>query len=171
MPNIFLPSSSGGGASGFSPTWIENVNSPIFVNSDLLGSPMYVFEDGSSSTLYTIFKVPNSYLTGTQIFLKGQLYLATASGTCLLSSQCVLIRPGTDTLTSVTNLYNSTNAAITPVSNKPASFSCDLTSSSGQINSINVSAGDVLKVFLFRGTDTETASINLLSLSCEVTFA
>jgi hypothetical protein len=56
------------------------------------------------------------------------------------------------------------------VANQYRDNELDLTNATGQINSFSVSAGDILKVELTRGTDTDTADIRFLPSATEVKF-
>lgn len=149
--------SSGGGAGLGAMEWYEGNGSPM--RSDINNIPMYPFIDGGFENLYTIFKVPTSYVSGTQITLKAQVSCADSSGTLLLSSISTLYRP-TDSVAADTNTYSSTNAAVSIVgANNTQEHTIDITNGSGQINGISVAAGQMIKISLFRGSDTATSDL------------
>lgn len=84
-----------------------------------------------------------------------------------------LIRTGTDAVTSTTNQRTSTNSAVTLGAGTvdiPQAVDCDLTDSSGDINSVAVSGGDLIEVELTRGTDTGTSDLSVPAWGAEVTF-
>lgn len=98
-------------------------------------------------------------------------YSPSNANTILLQAVTTLIRPETDTANSTTNTHTSTNAALTnTVSNRLRTVSIDLTSATGSINSVAVSPGDMLKIALSRGTDTDTDDLRFIAFATEVTF-
>ena len=162
--------SVGTGASG-SLSWVEGENSPIpALDSNI---QIYAFSSGLSQKLYALIRVPSSYTAGNQIKIKLTFYSPDSSGTALISSVSTLIRPGTDVISSTTNQYSSANSAVTlsaPTVNIPQALSLNLTSSTGTVNSVSVSALDFLQVQLTRGTDTSTSDINVPVYGAEVSF-
>jgi hypothetical protein len=163
--------SSGGG--GGSLIWIEaSGNSPTPVEEN--SGRVYKFQSGLGQQLFAAVRVPSGYTVGKQLHLKMPAYSPDISGTNLISCVSTLIRVTTDAITSTTNQRTSTNAAINlatgALANKVNSHSCDLTSTTGQINSVSLAAGDVVLVSLTRGTDTATSDIAALVYAAEVTF-
>ena len=163
----------GGGGGGSSLDWIEDADAPVA--SFEYSQRVYGFEDALTQNLYSAVRVPSTYTAGGQINLRGVFYANGTSNTVLFSTVATLIRTGTDAVTSTTNQRTSTNSAVTlaVTANRPNSFVCDLTSSTGTINSVAVSAGDVILVKLFRdtATDTSTATAMFPPYSTEVTFS
>lgn len=170
---FFQQSGSGSGSGGGSSLiWIEGASAatPIFENN------MRVYEFGAalSQSLYASVRVPSTYLAGQQINLRITFYSPDSSGNALVQSVATLIRTGTDAASSTTNQRTSTNAAVSlgaGTVNKPQSVVLDLTSTAGQINSVNVSAGDLILIQLTRGTDTATSDLKLPVTAAEVTFS
>lgn len=164
------PSGGSGGGGGI--IWDEGENSAQYAFAN--GFEYYVFSNALGQALYTLIKVPSTYVTGNPIALKGHWYSAGSSGNVLFSTVATLIRSGTDVVTSTTNQRTSTNSAVTvsgSTANKPQSISFDLTASDGKINSVAVSANDWILVKLFRdATDTCTSDAFFIPRSCEVTF-
>ncbi len=158
--------SGGGGGGGFQ--WTEPAGiSPI--ESREADEKVYLFESGESNKLVATVKVPGSYLSGKQINLKIALYSPSTSNTILLTSTTTLIRKGVDPWDSTTNQHTSTNTALTnTVSNQYREDVLDLTDSSGLVNGVAVSPGDLLRIELLRGTDTDTADIRFLPNATEV---
>lgn len=162
----------GGGGAGGSLKWVENGPSPELIKEANVEVYAYALGDAGSQALYALVRVPTSYVAGRQISLKIPVYSVDASGTFLIQSVATLIRTGTDTFSSTTNQRTSTNSAITASGgnqNIPQSVVLDLTSSSGQINSVAVTAGDYIIVKLQRGTDTATSDTRALTFASEVT--
>lgn len=163
-----LAGAAGGG--GGSLQWIEaSGNSPIADVENF--NRIYKFQSGLGQLLYTTVRVPTSYVAGNQVNLKLTYYSPDSSNTGLLTCVSTLIRTGTDAITSTTNQRTSTNGAVTFASaNRLLSLTCDLSSSTGQINSTAISAGDLILVSLTRGADSATSDIRALVYGAEVTF-
>jgi len=166
---ISSPSAGGGGGSL---QWIESANAPIS-STDSANNRVFLFESSLGQSLYASIKVPQTYVSGSQIKMYLQFYSADSSGTALMQSISTLIRTGTDTFSNTTNQRTSTNAAVTLSGGTvdiPQQVILDLTSATGQINGVSVSAGNYINVNLTRGTDTATSDISSLVYNAEVTF-
>lgn len=165
----WLRVNSGGG--GGSLQWIEDANSPTPLLENHIR--VYAFQAGVSQTIYATIKVPSTFSTGNPIKLRTFIYTPDSSGTALIQSTATLIRTNFDTMSSTANQYVSTNTATTLSAgtvNIPQILLLDLTSSSGQINSITVNPGDIIQVSLYRGSDTATSDIKVPVYGAEVTF-
>lgn len=160
----------GGGGAGF--VW-RPVSGTAPVESEENGEIVRLFGAALAQELYAAIKIPQSYSAGTQIKLYVSSYSASTSNTQLFKAQSTLIRSGTDAFTSTTNQRTTTNSALTnSVANQLVQHVLDITDSSGQINSVAVSAGDIVKVRLYRdATDTDTADVRLISNSTDVKFS
>lgn len=157
----------GGGGGGSGMLWNEDVNAPTPV-TDAVSNRAFGFQSGQGQALYTVLKVPNSWGTGQQLKLVVPFASPDASGTVLIQCVATLIRTGTDAITSTTNQRTSTNAALTQsAANVPKVVTCDLTSTTGQINSVAVSPNDIILVKLTRGTDTATSDVNVYATQSE----
>lgn len=162
---------AGGGGGGGSLQWVEGLTSPTPMLE--YSNNVYLFDSGLSQQLTAAIKVPNSYL-GTQIKMRALVYSSDTTGNLLFQTIATLIRTGTDVMTSTTNQRTSTNSALTlsgATVNIPQAVSFDLSSSSGQINAVNVSAGDLIVVTLKRGSDTSTVSARAIVFASEVSFS
>ena len=161
---------SGGGGGG-ALQWIEAASSPL---ADIENNVrVYLYQNALTQNLYTIVKVPNTYVAGSQITMRIHEYSPDSSGNILLRSQSTLIRGATDAMSSTTNQRTSTNSAVTVSAgtvNEPQTVSLDLTDSSGQINSVAVAADDTIIVRLYRDTDTATSDLRVAVYSAEVKF-
>ena len=138
------------------------------------GDRVYKYEPAGNTDqrLVLFLKVPQLYVAGSQINCYIGQYSPAASGTQLLVASTYLIRKNTDAISSVTNLHSSTNTAITnTVANQYREVALDLTDSSGEINSVAVSAGDLLRIELRRGTDTDTEEVRFVPSATEPSFA
>jgi hypothetical protein len=165
----WLPVGSGGGAGALQ--WIEGANSPIAAVE--VDQQVYQYQAAAAQELFTNIRVPSGYVAGSQIKMKVLFLSADSSGTAGLKTVSTLIRPTTDLITSTTNQRTSTNSALTLSGGTveiPQAIVLDLTDSSGQINGVAVSAGDLVKVKLYRDTDTATSDIRALPYNAEVTF-
>lgn len=160
--------SAGGGGGGAGFTWNEpDGDAPI--KSEENGELVYLFEPGSANRLVASVKVPESHLAGSAINIKAALYSPSTSNTILLGSVSTLIRKDTDAVSSTTNQHTSTNTALTnTVADQYRETTIDLTDGSGQINGITVLGGDLIRVELSRGSDTDTDDIRFLPSATEV---
>lgn len=170
---LFTPRSggSGGGGGSIFLDFHEYGNAPI--RETLSNYEVYTYESGLAQELYAYFKVPSTYSSGSQITLEILWFCSSSSGTGLIASQSTLIRSETDAYTSTTNQRTSTNSAVTlgaGTVNEPQKVTLDLTDASGQINSVGVSAGDLILVRVYRDTDTATGDIEFLYDAHEVVF-
>ncbi len=168
--SAFLP--LGGGGAGGSLKWVEGGPSPELIKEANVEAYSYSLEDAGSQALYAMVRVPSSYVASRPVSLKIPVYSVESSGTFLIQSVSTLIRMGTDTFSSTTNQRTSTNTAITASGgnqNIPQSVTLDLTSTTGQINGVSVTAGDYIIVKLQRGTDTVTSGVRALTFASEVT--
>lgn len=159
-----------GGGGGGSLVWTEAASAPI-ASLDSANNRTYLYQSGLAQGLNTYIKVPATYGGGTQIKMYVQFYDPDSSGTALLQSVSTLIRAGTDVYTSATNQRTSTNTAVTlggGTVNIPQTVTLDLTSTSGQINGVNVAANSIIYINLKRGTDTGTSDIVALPYTAEV---
>lgn len=162
---------SGGGGGG-SIQWIEDSNAPLATVENKVR--VYNFEAGLAQELHTIIKVPAGYTSGSPIKLRTYCYSSDATATMLIQTVATLIRTGTDTLATTTNQRTSTNSAITQgmgTVSIPQALTLDLTHTDGTINSVAVSAGDIILVKLTRGTDTSTVDVSVPVNGAEVTFS
>jgi len=150
--------------------WIEAGAAPITA-VDSVNNRIFSFVSSLSQNLYTSINVPDSYVPGKQIKMSLKFYSPDSSGTALLTAVSTLIRTGTDAITSTTNQRTSTNSAITlsgGTVNIPQSVIFDLTSSTGTINSVAVSAGSTILINLSRGSDTAASDLSSLIYNAEV---
>lgn len=166
--SAWIPLGSGGGGSSI--LWYEDENAPSLATINRM--QVYSFGQGQGQTIYTEYKVPTSYAIGRPITLKVNHYSADTSGTFLLQTVTTLIRNATDIVSSTTNQRTSTNSAITASGanqNEIQTAICDLTSSTGTINSVAVSPGDTLLIALTRDVgDTAVGQVGFLHKQCEV---
>lgn len=161
----------GGGGSGGALRFIEASNSPIRTFENEVD--VYSFTPGLSQQLYLSVRVPQSYVTGRQIRLRILWTCASTANNASIISTATLIRSETDVISSTTNQRTSTNSAVTMSAsntNEPQKVILDLTSSIGQINSVNVSAGDLIKVRIYESGSTVADDIKLIPDASEVTF-
>ena len=122
----------------------------------------YLPDYQSEQDIFGMIKVPDSYVAGTQILLRGGLFATTATtGDVLFQVTASLIEPGSTVLDTYSNQHTSTNTTVTVSgtgSEITAIGDCDLSSSGGAINSVSIAAGDLILVKLTRATSSETSS-------------
>ena len=158
---------AGGGGGGF--TWFnDDGDAPL--DQVKYNNKVWTFSDGLAQYLYTTVKVPQTYIAGNQIKMFITHFHEAASATQLLQAQATLIEPG-DAFDDTTDQRTTTNTATAGGDKVTIQAELDLTDSSGQINSVAVAAGDLIKVRLSRGTDTSTADVHFIESSTEVTFS
>ncbi len=162
--------SSGGGGGGGSLNWDEPPGISPLKDSEN-GQVVYLFEAGSANKLVAFVKVPQSHAPGAQLSMRMALYSPATANTIRLEALSTLIRLATDAMDSTTNQHTSTNTALTnsAPANKYREDVLDLTDGSGQVNSVTVQPGDMLKVELTRdATDTDTSDIRFVPNGTEV---
>lgn len=162
------------GGGGGSLIWIADADGQAPIRDTSSNFAVRLFEAARTQYMYTAIRVPTSYTAGNQINLKVPYSSPDTSGTVQETCLATLIRTGTDAVTSTTNQRTSTNGtdnlATGALANKAKTQTCDITSSTGQINSVAVAAGDIILVRLTRGTDTATSNIKVYVELSEVTF-
>lgn len=127
------------------------------------GGKVYLFGQGLTQKLQAYLKVPQGYTAGKQIKLYVALYSPSASGTVLMQTVATLIKKNSTAIDATTNQRTSTNTAITnSVAKQYREISCDLTSSTGTINSVAVAGGDLIKIELSRGSDLDSADVRVV---------
>lgn len=166
---------SGGGGGGSAVKWFAPVDgtAPLESSVSTYGVQSWAFSNSFAGTerLYAFLKVPNSYVAGNPIKIKAAIYSASSSNTILISSTCYLLGKAASAITSSTNSYASTNAALTnSIANAYREADLDCSSSTGTINSVAVAAGDLIRVILTRGSGSDTADLNFIPDATEVTF-
>jgi len=162
---------SGGGGGGGSIEWTPDANAPLAAVEN--GQKVWIFDAGLEQKIYALVKVPSAYIAGTQILLKLCMYSPSTSGDIQMQTVTTLIRQGVDAVTSTTNQRTSTNAAFTTAAgtvDEPNEIEFDLSATVGTINSVAISAGDLLFVMLTRAISGDTSSdvAKILSYSAEV---
>lgn len=163
------PLGAGGGGGAGAEWWPNAGLAPV--DTEEYGQLVYNYGSGLTQKLTIWLKVPTSYLAGRQVNMKISQYSPSAANTMLLTSVATLIRKGTDAMDSVTNQRTSTNTALTNTVAKQLRESVlDLSSATGQVNGVAISPGDVVKVELSRGTDTDTADVRFVPSATEVLF-
>jgi len=164
-----LDAAGGGGGGGGSVVWVSEEGSAP-TQEFLFSNKVWSFADGLSQNLYTTIKVPSGYTAGDPIEMKINFFHQAASATQLLLAEATLVKPS-EAFDSTTNQRTTTNTAQTAADKIIAAGTLDLTSSIGEINAVAVAAGDLIKVRLYRGTDTSTADVSFIESSTEVTFS
>lgn len=170
----FVTGGSGGGGGG-SLAW-NDAEAEAPEKDTLYEHLVHKFTSGDAGNqkLYAIIKVPESFEGNKQIKLHIKMFSETGDGssTIFLKSISYLLRPGTDEVDSVTNSHASTNSAktLSATAKRLETESLDLCDNTGKINSVLVSAGDLIKVVLERGSDTDSNDVNFLSASSETSF-
>lgn len=158
----------GGGGAGF--TWKE-IAGTAPTSSEEYGEFPYFFGAGLAQELYAAIKVPQSYSGGTQISLYISVYSPSAANTIQMQAQTTLIKKNTDAFNSTTNQRTSTNAALTnTVANMIREVVLDLSDSTGKINGVSIAAGDVIKCKIYRGSDSDSADLRMISNATDVKF-
>jgi hypothetical protein len=165
------PLGSGGGGGGGG-EWHPNAIAPTEDTEN--GELVWIFSkaDVGSQKLSLFVKVPQSYIAGRQILMFLGQYSPSASNTQLLSTVSSLIRKNLDAIGSTANQRTSTNSALTnTVANMYRQSTLDLTDATGKINGFSVSPGDLIRLDLVRGVDTDTDDIRFVPSATELKFS
>lgn len=135
---------------------------------------VWLFSQSLSHSLVMWLKVPETFTQGRQILMKCGFYSPAAANNFRFQTTATLIRKNTDAVDSTSNQRASTNSDVAnSVAKQFREVSFDLTSTTGQINGIGVSAGDLIKVTLSRvstsGTD-DTSDLRMIPNMTEISF-
>lgn len=169
-PDVPLAAGGGGGSAAWN---APQGNAPVL--NEQSGEKAYAFEDGGDEKLVLFLKVPSSYQSGNPIAMQLGYYCSATSSTIKWLTTTYLVRKDLDAVSSTTNSRASTNAAVTNAS--PANGlrfqTADLTAADGTINSVAVSANDLLRVELTRdwANDTSSSTAYFVPGSTEVAFS
>jgi hypothetical protein len=168
-PTVTSFGSGGGGGSGAGSSFIlwhpVDGNAPIYAEE--FSEFTYQFPAGGGQQLRGTLQIPGTYIAGNPVKLYLSQYSPSVTGTSLLTCTSYLIQKSAATaVSSTTNSRTSTNTAINlatlAVANGYYQVTCDVTDTTGHINSVAVSPGDILAVYVTRGTDTDTADLRFL---------
>lgn len=159
---------SGAGVGAFLDLYPKPGDSPI-EEEDGAGLKYWEFEDEfTTQTLTGFLKVPNNHISGTQLFVAITVESDEAgSAALIMQAKTILVRPGTDPMSSTTN-FNTDTATYSPAAVVAQELVLDLTDANGEINAIVVNAGDILKVEFTKPTDASTENIRLFESLVEV---
>jgi len=164
--------SGGGGGGGL--RW-NPVDGLAPINGEENGELVYFFEPSLGNKLVVWLKVPQSYPGGQPISMYHSLYSPATANNFKMQTASYLVRKNTDATTSTVNSHVDNTGDITnTVANQYREFSTEITDSAGEINSIAVSAGDLIRVELSRIAATgseDTEDARFVPSSTEVTFA
>lgn len=166
--DIFLPAGGGGGGAN----WTGESLTPVeaFENNE----KVFLFEQDASQRLTLFLKVPQSYNPGQQISMNLGMYSPATANAFRMQTTTTLIQSGTDEIEDTTDqLATPVTQANAAPANLTRILQFALTDGSGEINSVPVAAGDVLKVDLERPTDaadTDTEDTRFLPSLTEVNF-
>jgi len=145
-------------------------HAPLIVEEN--SQEIWFFEKDKSQKAICWLKIPKSYIIGTQIKMLIVQYSPSSSGTQLLEAVTYLIRKNTDAITENTNYIASGNSALSnSIANQYREAELILSDASGKINSIVIKPGDLLRLELIRGTDTDAADIRFVPQSTEIYFS
>lgn len=151
----------GGAGGGGNPVLWELIYEPAPLEAVEQGLKILEFNELDSQGIYAHLTVPEDYVTGRQIFLKGGKFAISAtSGNILFRSTAYLIKPEDTELTTLANYRLATNTQlVASTANVIRNIGdLDLTDASGAINTTAVSAGDTILIFLQRSIASETAA-------------
>lgn len=137
------------------------------------GAKVFLFDPSLGQKLVMFLKAPSGRtVTTRQILAKLNIYSPSTSNNVFLRSTTYLIRPDTEAVSSTANSHVSTNSALTNASpaNVLREVELDLTDANGEINSIPVEAGHMLRIELERVSDTDTAEVRVIANSSIIKF-
>jgi hypothetical protein len=146
-----------GGGGGGGANWRPVSGVGPIEDYDTLDEKIFKFSQGASQSIVLFFKVPVSYSPGTPIGLRLGHYSPSSTNNYKFQTTTTLIRKGVDAIDSTTNQRTSTNSDIVnTVAKAYVEATYDLTDTAGKINSVSVSASDLLKIQLTRVTPSGT---------------
>ena len=161
-----------GGGGGGGATWQPGAPAPTESYEYL--EKVWLFDSSHTQSLSIFIKVPSSYNAGGPLRMRVGMYSPGTSNTVKLQSVATLIRKGTDAVTTTTNQQISTNGDTTlSTANLYQEALLDLSDTSGKINGVAISPGDVINVSLARVTPTgieDTNDVRFLPSCTEVSF-
>jgi hypothetical protein len=164
----------GGGAGGGSAVW-EPVDGLAPTGVVEFNEKAFAFEKAAGQALTLAIRVPSGYVSGNPITLQGLFYCAGTTNNWKMTGTTTLIRKGTDAISSTTNQRTTTNGDVANgVTNLLQEVSFDVSSTTGTINSVAVSPGDLLIVQVTRVTPTgteDTNDVKFIPSSTEVSFS
>jgi hypothetical protein len=173
---------AGGGGSGDDRTPVVHFRAPEFPSTTRGGSGDDVGAASSGETngiahwdfgpdidteVVATITVPSSHTGGDQLLLKNcQFFTSATTGNVRFQTECFLLRSGTTDITSLGNPYEDTSSGVTVpgTANQLKEFGdLEITDGSGEIDSVQVAAGDKILVKLYRDTvDTLTSDVSLI---------
>jgi hypothetical protein len=153
-------SGTGGGSGASSFNWVKSTVGPIseFISGFKLESFDY---ESPEQELYCLLSVPKSYRPGKPIKLSNSKFFCGVTSGKVLFKTVSAILSSTYVLGSSPATYTSTNSPVTVsgVANRINSVGIlDITDTVGQINGVNVQAGDKILIRLFRDSANEAGS-------------
>lgn len=132
---------------------------------------VYLFAPAAGQKLVLEARIPQDYVTGSQIFAYLSFYSQSSSGTMKFQTTTYLVRSGIDPVSSTGNAHASTNPVVTNTSSfMLRTQALDLSSASGTINGLGPSPGDLIRIELTRGVDSDLNSIRLIPSATVITF-
>lgn len=166
---VVIPLGGGGGGGGGAIWNPPDGFSPI--EDEENDEKVWRFPAGGDQKLVIFMKVPESFITGRQIKMYCGMYCESSSNNFLFRTTAYLIRENLDAVTATANSHVSTNSALTnTVANQYRNVELDITDSVGKINSFAVDHGDLLRIEISRGTDTDTEDARLIPSTTEMKY-
>lgn len=166
------PLGSGGGGGGGA-NWLPQAgNAPL--EDFTYDERTWQFQQSLGQKLILWVRVPSSYIAGRQVKMLSEFFSPSAADEWKMQVTSTLVRKNNDAITTVTNQNVANSGDFTnAVANRIREATINLSSATGTINSVAISAGDILKLELTRiapaGTE-DTADISFIPSSTEVTF-
>lgn len=135
---------------------------------------VWKFTQGLTENLLLWVKIPNNFISGRQIQLKFHAYSSSNANEWKFQCVSTLVRKNQDAITSTTNQETNNTGDITnTLSLQLREVTINLTTATGLVNSIQVQAGDLIKLQLSRiapGGTEDTDDIRFIPSSTEVKF-
>lgn len=142
--------------------WFESGPAPGQQNVN--GFETLDFDKNGGQAMFANITVPSDYITGQVIVLNyGSFFTDKIAGKVKMKAQTYLIEPGSTDILAPTNSHDSTNSevSVSGTANQDTAIGdLQLTDGSGQINGQDVTAGDKLRVKLFRDIGGESSLLD-----------
>lgn len=121
------------------------------------GLDTFDFDYTSTQEVHAMLVVPSDYIAGGQIKLQNAVFrCSAASGNVKYKAETKLVRPGTTTALGTAHASTNTEKTLASANRFESVGDIDLTDGSGQINSVPVAPGDILRIVLYRDVANET---------------
>jgi hypothetical protein len=153
--------------SGAGLQWFQTSGGPA--ESEENEQRVYLYEAGLTQDLVIFYRVPTNYLAGDSLTLNIGVYSASTTGTIQMDAVSTLIRQDSDAIDSTSLQHTKNGTTLTnTTTNQLRTVPIVIVDSNGQLAATAVAAGNLIKIQLQRGTDTDSADIRFIPSYSEI---